>query len=62
VGEVIERFYFFLLLAPVDVILEVDIRSPMYFWRNLLLESSLSCSSLTASMRLKISRRESWRR
>ena len=44
--------YFFLFPEPVAVILEVDMRSPMYFWRNLLFESSLSCSSLTASMRL----------
>jgi len=53
--------HFFLPPAPVDVILEVDIRSPIYFCRNLLLLSSLSCSSLTASMRLKISKRDSWR-
>lgn len=53
--------YFFLFPEPVAVILVVDMRSPMYFWRNLLFESSLSCSSLTASMRLKISRRDSWR-
>ena len=36
-----------------EVILLVDIRSPMYFCRKRLLLSSLSCSSLTASMRLK---------
>lgn len=54
--------YFFLdVVALVDVIFEVDIRSPMYFWRNLLLLSSLSCSSLTASIRLKISRSDDWR-
>lgn len=58
-SDMIDIFHFFLLLAPVEVILEVDIKSPMYFWRNLLFESSLSCSSFTASMRLKISRRES---
>lgn len=53
--------HFFRPLAPVDVIFDVDIRSPMYFCRNLLLLSSLSCSSFTASMRLKISRRDCWR-
>lgn len=37
----------------------VLMRSPMYFWRNLLLLSSLSCSSLTASIRLKSRRRDS---
>lgn len=53
--------YFFRPEVPVAVILDVDIKSPMYFWRNLLLLSSLSCSSLTASMRLKISRSDFWR-
>lgn len=42
------------------VILLVLMRSPMYFCRNLLLLSSLSCSSLTASMRLNIAIRDSW--
>ena len=42
-----------------EVILLVDIRSPMYFWRNLLWLSSLSCSSLTASILLKMVTRES---
>lgn len=53
--------HFFLLPppAPVAVIFEVDMRSPMYFCKNLLFESSLSCSSLTASMRLKISSKDS---
>jgi len=51
----------FLPLLGAAVILLVVIRSPMYFCRNLLLLSSLSCSSLTASMRLKMVRRESWR-
>jgi len=46
---------YFFLPPPLDVILDVDIKSPMYFCRNLLLLSSLSCSSLTASIRLKIS-------
>lgn len=41
------------------VILLVVIRSPMYFCRNLLLLSSLSCSSLTASILLKRVTRES---
>ena len=46
---------YFFLPPPLDVIFDVDIRSPMYFCKNLLLLSSLSCSSLTASIRLKIS-------
>ena len=49
----------FLLRLLDDVILLVDIRSPMYFWRNLLWLSSLSCSSLTASILLKRVTRES---
>lgn len=53
--------YFFLPLAPVEVIFDVDIRSPMYFCKNLLLLSSLSCSSFTASIRLNISRSDFWR-
>lgn len=43
------------------MILLVLIRSPMYFCRNLLLLSSLSCSSLTASMRLNIISNDSCR-
>lgn len=43
----------------VEVIFEVDIRSPIYFCKNLLLLSNLSCSSLTASIRWKIMRRDS---
>lgn len=43
-----------------EVIFDVDIKSPMYFCRNLLLSSSLSCSSFTASMRLKISSKDCW--
>lgn len=43
----------FLLRLLDAVILDVDIKSPMYFCRNLLWLSSLSCSSLTASIRLK---------
>lgn len=50
--------HFFLWLEDA-VILEVLIKSPMYFCKNLLLLSSLSCSSFTASMRLKMVRRES---
>lgn len=50
--------YFFPRL-PEAVILVVLMRSPMYFCRNLLLLSSLSCSSRTASMRLKMVMRES---
>ena len=42
------------------VILLVLIRSPMYFCRNLLLLSSLLCSSLTASIRWKRANSESW--
>lgn len=38
----------------------VVIRSPMYFCKNLLWLSSLSCSSLTASILLKRIRRDSW--
>jgi len=53
--------YFFLPLAPVEVIFDVDMRSPMYFCKNLLLLSSLSCSSFTASILLNISRRDFWR-
>ena len=53
--------YFFRPLTPVDVIFDVDIRSPMYFCKNLLLLSSLSCSSFTASIRLNISRSDFWR-
>jgi hypothetical protein len=49
----------FLLLPPDAVILLVLIRSPMYFWRNLLLLSNLSCSSLTASIRWNMVRSES---
>jgi hypothetical protein len=49
----------FLPLPRDSVILLVAMRSPMYFWRNLLLLSSLSCSSLTASIRLRIVKRES---
>jgi hypothetical protein len=61
-GNLVE-FYFFLPppLEPDEVIFDVDIRSPMYFCRNLLLLSNLSCSSFTASIRLKISRRDFWR-
>lgn len=44
---------------PVAVIFEVLIRSPIYFCRNLLLLSSLSCSSLTASIRENIMSKES---
>jgi hypothetical protein len=56
-----DHFFLPLLLDPVVlVILEVDIRSPMYFCKNLLLLSSLSCSSLTASMRAKISSSDDW--
>jgi len=51
---------YFLPLPPDAVILLVAIKSPMYFWRNLLLLSSLSCSSLTASIRLRMVNRESW--
>lgn len=47
------------LLRLEDVILLVDIKSPIYFWRNLLWLSSLSCSSFTASMRLKSVTKES---
>ena len=47
------------LLRLDDVILLVDIKSPMYFWRNLLWLSSLSCSSFTASIRLKSVTRDS---
>jgi len=50
----------FFPLPPVEVILLVLIRSPMYFCKNLLLLSSLSCSSLTASMRLNMVSRDSW--
>lgn len=46
---------------PEAVILLVLIKSPMYFCRNLLLLSSLSCSSRTASIRLNIEMRESCR-
>jgi len=53
-----EVVHFFLPPEPVAVIFDVDIRSPIYFCRNLLLLSSLSCSSLTASIRLKISSRD----
>ena len=53
-----EGFYFFVRLLD-DVILLVVIRSPMYFCRNLLLLSSLSCSSRTASMRLNMVTRDS---
>ena len=49
----------FFALVPVVVNLLVVMRSPMYFCRNLLLLSSLSCSSLTASMRSKRMSRES---
>ena len=51
--------YFFPLLLLVAVILLVLIRSPMYFCKNLLLLSSLSCSSRTASIRLKMATSES---
>ena len=54
----VEILYFFVRLL-VDVILLVVIRSPMYFCRNLLLLSSLSCSSRTASMRLNMVTRDS---
>ena len=47
------------LLRLLDVILLVNIKSPMYFCRNRLWLSSLSCSSLTASIRLKRVTRES---
>ena len=50
--------YFFVRLLD-DVILLVVIRSPMYFCRNLLLLSNLSCSSRTASMRLNMVTRDS---
>jgi hypothetical protein len=50
---------YFLPRLPEAVILLVLMRSPMYFCRNLLLLLSLSCSSLTASMRLKMVTRES---
>ena len=49
----------FLDLPPEAVILLVVIRSPMYFCKNLLLLSSLSCSSFTASIRLNSRMRES---
>ncbi len=49
----------FLPRLPDAVILVVLIRSPMYFCRNLLWLSSLSCSSLTASIRLTIVSSES---
>lgn len=51
--------HFFPLLLLVAVILLVLIRSPIYFCRNLLLFSSLSCSSRTASIRLKRAMRDS---
>lgn len=50
---------YFLTLLLEAVILLVLMRSPMYFCKNLLLLSSLSCSSRTASIRLKMSMRES---
>ena len=43
----------------VDVIFDVDMRSPIYFCKNLLLLSNLSCSSLTASILWKIRRSDS---
>lgn len=49
----------FLPLVFGAVILLVAMRSPIYFCKNLLLLSSLSCSSLTASILWKIVRRES---
>ena len=52
------RVYFFDRLLEA-VILLVVIRSPIYFCKNLLLLSSLWCSSLTASIRLKSVMRES---
>lgn len=60
-GLLEERIHFLALLDDVAVILLVLMRSPMYFCRNLLLLSSLSCSSLTASMRLNIMSSDSWR-
>lgn len=51
--------YFLPRVLDVAVILLVLMRSPMYFCKNLLLLSSLSCSSLTASMRLNIATRDS---
>ena len=51
----------FLARLPDAVILLVVIRSPIYFCKNLLWLSSLSCSSLTASIRLKSVTRESCR-
>ena len=55
------RVAYFLVRLDVAVILLVLIRSPMYFCKNLLLLSNLSCSSLTASIRSKIINRESCR-
>ena len=52
---------YFLIRLPDAVILLVLMRSPMYFCRNLLWESSLSCSSFTASMRLNMFRSDSCR-
>jgi hypothetical protein len=52
---------YFLPLLLDAVILLVAMRSPMYFWRNLLLLSSLSCSLLTASIRPSMVERESCR-
>ena len=49
VGVAKSRHQFLPLL--VAVILLVLIRSPIYFWRNLLWLSSLSCSERTASTR-----------
>lgn len=49
----------FLLLVFEAVILLVAMRSPIYFCKNLLLLSSLSCSSLTASIRWKIVKSDS---
>lgn len=48
------------LFRLVEVILPVIIKSPMYFWRNLLWWSNLSCSVLTASIRLTSVCNESW--
>lgn len=53
------RVVYFRPRVVVEVIFDVDIRSPIYFCRNLLLLSNLSCSSLTASIRWKIMRSDS---
>lgn len=52
---------YFFARPSVAVILLVLIRSPIYFCKNRLLLSSLSCSSLTLSMRWNIMSRESCR-